>query len=161
MSFIRRIFYETSTGNVLLSYSIEDAAYIRDEAAEFDFHPELAAFLDEQDRVGMLEWTAPDESIEAQFAGGSISSVDVSTTPPSPVFTPYPPSDPDALETQSSGIIGYLMDGESLPDLPEAQQQQLLALRSTMETMWRVMTPQQIAALSTQPGTLGTLNVRA
>lgn len=82
MLFIRRIFYDPNTGDILHAYMMRGD--ICSDTAEAD-----AERLNLAD-YGVLEWTAAtmDTAIEAQFADpyNNQVSVDIATSPPALIF---------------------------------------------------------------------------
>lgn len=96
--FLRRIFYDTATGEVKCGYTMEGA---------------IAPFTQERDAevrgltgCGCLEWTEPDPDVEAAFAPVDAAgnarlvtvTVDVSGVEPRLVFTYEPMPEPGTNE---------------------------------------------------------------
>lgn len=84
--FIRRHFYDLSTGETLHSYMMQ--GYIKPVAIEQD------AENYNLENYGVFEWTEPDEQIEKNFLEAYDVIVDVSKTPHELVFDFTPPPEP-------------------------------------------------------------------
>lgn len=105
MEFLRRIYYDLSTGDVILNYNQCGSVHNLSIEEEMNVHPQLSNRTLED--TGCMEWTTPVLEIEARIVNGSHRvSVDVSVTPHALVFTEIeidPQDDPiedrvDALE---------------------------------------------------------------
>lgn len=97
--FVRRLFYNSTNGVLLYSYSaecnVEDNSLImRVEEAVPDQDPTT---------VGIMEWLERDEEVETKMNGDYDISVDVSATPHTLVFTEKPAQE----ETDEATIEDY------------------------------------------------------
>ena len=100
--FIRRHYYDKSTGATVCSYMMQGAISIRTAAEDFGVYPELAGRSMED--TGVLEWTEPVAEIEDDFARAyTVTVVDgvpvFDFTPPA---LPEPEPTPDPAEMQQA-----------------------------------------------------------
>lgn len=87
--FIRRFFYDLTTGDVLLSYMMQgDIA---------PGTPEQDAEFYELENWGVFEWTKPDEEIEKNFLGAYKVTVDITKNPHELIFDFNPPIIPEEV----------------------------------------------------------------
>ena len=93
MSFLRRHYYDKSTGATVCSYMMQGAISIRTAAEDFGVYPELSGRS--LDNIGLLEWTAPVAEIEDGFA----RAYTVTVVDGAPVFDFTPPALPEPEPT--------------------------------------------------------------
>ena len=90
--FIRRLYYNLETGEIILSYYQTGSIVILDKEDELRIFPELQGYS--IDELGVFEWLEPDEEVEAKMRGRYRVSVDISKTPHEVVFTELPEPEP-------------------------------------------------------------------
>lgn len=64
--FVRRYYYDLSTGKTVTSYMRQGAVLQGSVAEDFDVYPELKGKT--LDEVGVMEWFVPDAEIETNFS---------------------------------------------------------------------------------------------
>lgn len=102
MSFLRRHYYDKSTGATVCSYMMQGAISIRTAAEDFGVYPELEGRSLED--TGVLEWTEPVAEIEDGF----VRAYTVTVVDGAPVFDftppalPEPETTPDPTEMQQA-----------------------------------------------------------
>jgi hypothetical protein len=101
--FIRKLYYDLATGEVLSSHmrqgSVRMTTFDEDVAAL----PELAGRTEAD--TGCMVWESPDAETETAFAAASGVSVDVTQTPHALVFD-YTPAvvEPDPVEVMEAAL---------------------------------------------------------
>lgn len=103
--FLRRIYYNTLSGEILLNYSMNGDLMIVDTTKDIQFH-RLNEYVLIED-IGVFEWLEPDEEIESKFNGGYSISIDVSTTPHQIIFTEIPEPEPIPEDEQPASQEDY------------------------------------------------------
>ena len=86
--FLRRLYYDRATGDVLGSGMRQGAIIITTHAQDYAALPSLAGRSDTD--TGYFEWREPNAEIDALFAT-KVVSVDVTHSPPALVWTNPPP----------------------------------------------------------------------
>lgn len=100
--FIRKLYYDRQSGAVIESHMREGDVVQTSFADDVAVLPSLAGRTDAD--TGCLMWTVKDAALEAQFRAKQCLSVDVTQTPPVPVFTDYPPEPEPEPEPTSDPI---------------------------------------------------------
>lgn len=110
MKYIRRIYYDLSTGEIAFFYTqFGEAINIMPLSHDFAVYPQLAD-RSEAD-TGCLEWLERDEALEAKLTSGEyVVTVDVTQTPHALIFT-EPPVDPDPTLTADEALA--ILTGEA------------------------------------------------
>ena len=98
--FIRKIYYDKATGEVLEHYMMQGS--VRFTSVEEDFATHTALEGRTAEDTGVLAWVQPDSTVEEALKSATGISVDVSKQPPELVFdyTPLPePEEPNPTYT--------------------------------------------------------------
>lgn len=106
MMYIRRIFYDLMSGEIILSYSQAGTMLdIMPLSHDFTVHHQLSDRTEED--TGCLEWQERDEEVEGKLVGGEyIARVDVTQTPHVLVFdVPPVEDDPELSDAEALAII--------------------------------------------------------
>lgn len=107
--FIRRLFYDLTTGAILQSYTMQGDIIIVTAEEDAEFYG--------LENWGVFEWLEPDEQIEKNFSEAYGVTVDVGKEPHELVFdfTP-PPPEPEPYDEMADmvtalNIMGVSVDG--------------------------------------------------
>lgn len=109
--FIRKLYYDKTTGEVLSSHMRQGNVKMTTFAEDVETLPELAGRT-EADTICMM-WTEPDAALEEAFSKATGVTVDVSVTPHQIVFDYTPvPVEPDEMEQALNELGVVTRDGE-------------------------------------------------
>ena len=84
-AFIRRVYYDVTTGAVLLAYMMQGDIRIPSDEEDLSRYHELQSCFSAQ-TMGKLEWTEPDAVIEQAFIDAVSFAVQVDGEEPTMVF---------------------------------------------------------------------------
>ena len=121
-NFFRRVFYDNATNDVLFYYKTESDVEFEPHTVEYDVAHEdaLRDFKIDDSNLGYLDWTEPDEWVEANFA--DCASVVVIDEEPFLLFYPNPKHGRDTYAL----VADYVMDvieGKD-PDVPDEEDEE-------------------------------------
>ena len=111
--FLRRHYYDNTTGETVYSYSIEGA--IKSVRVEYEFETVLELAGRTPEDTGLLEWTEKNAEIEQNFVDsyGRVT-VDVAQEPPALIFDfsplPEPPAEESELEIAKEALTELGVD---------------------------------------------------
>ena len=101
--FIRKLYYDLSTGAVLSSHMRQGSVKITTFAEDAASLPELAGRTEAD--TGCMVWETPNAETEAALTAATGVSVDVTQTPHQLVFDYTPlPVEPDPVETMEEAL---------------------------------------------------------
>ena len=111
--FIRRYYYDNTSGETVLSYWMEGSIFLPTIESDYENHEELSNRS--TDNTGLFEWTEKDEEIEQNFVDSyDRVSVDVTKDPHELVFDfsplPEPPIEEDELEIAKQALTELGVD---------------------------------------------------
>lgn len=103
--FIRRHYYDLTTGETIWSYMLNGNIKKSTVTEELETVAELEGRTLEN--TGVMEWLEPNTEIEAKMNGDYIVSVDISSVPHALVFTERPKPEPIPEEEKEASIEDY------------------------------------------------------
>ena len=89
MAFLRRLYYDKTTGDILSHRMAQGAITVPTVAEDYTQQPGLVGRSPED--TGLFEWLTPDTVVEDNFARATSYTVDVTTAPPVILFDFTPP----------------------------------------------------------------------
>lgn len=98
MNYIRRLYYELSTGKVICSFCSMSTLALSTVDQDYERRSQLAPYAERREEVGMFEWDECDQAIEDAFNNSYDVAVDITTTPPTLVFDYNFPVIPDEMD---------------------------------------------------------------
>ena len=110
--FIRRLFYNKSTGDIVYRYVATGRIVIHSIDEDFATIQELKNYSLEE--MGVLEWLEPDEEIEEKMCGRYDVSIDISSDLHKLVFTELPEPEPIPEDEQPVTTLDCLEAFEEL-----------------------------------------------
>ena len=109
--FVRKLYYDTTTGVVIRSSMMQGHVRLTTTAEDMAALPELAAYADAPDNLGVMVWTEPDATVEDCMSRATGISVDVSVTPHVIVYDYTPLPDPEPTPSEDAEEILTIIEG--------------------------------------------------
>lgn len=106
MAYIKRVFYDLMSGEIILSYSQSGLTLnVMPLSHDFAVYPQLADRTEAD--TGCLEWQERDETVEDKLVSGEyIARVDVTRTPHVLVFEPILiEDDPELTDAETLAVL--------------------------------------------------------
>ncbi len=86
MNHVRRLYFELSTGKMILMLATDADGDLPSVEDDFLMHSILHPYKAKAGMVGVVEWDQRDDNLEKRLKDASAVNVDMSTDPPSLVF---------------------------------------------------------------------------
>ena len=117
--FVRKLYYDAQTGTVVRSSMMQGHVRLTSKAEDMAALPELAAYAEAPENLGVMVWTEPDAQVEDCMSQATKITVDVTVTPHQIVydFTPLP--EPEPQPSDATWVLDQL---EGVSDSAEEEE---------------------------------------